>query len=179
MFCSAWPRTNKSVPLKIPMGHDNLNDKRKMIRISLLFCIATLAYGCTSVDKERVADIDPTGWHTDAPATVAVMNTDTVAVYDIAILVRVDNTLVLQMLPIVIRTTTPDLIRFEETLNLPLMPLAPMKEDYYEMTIPYRSDVVLDRAGKYTFEISTRTDGVRGVWGIGIIMKKAEKHGQK
>lgn len=128
---------------------------------------------------ERVADVDPQGWHTDAPATVTVINTDTVALYDIAILVRADNTLGQQTLPIVIRTITPDSIRFEETLNLPLMPPATITEDFYETLIPYRNDAVLDRIGKYTFEISTRTDGVRGIWGIGITMKRSEKNGQK
>lgn len=130
-----------------------------------------LIHGCTSAYTERVADVDPRGWRIDAPATVTIMNTDTVAMYDIALLVRVDNTFAEKTLPVTIKTITPDSMHFEETLNITLRSTASPPKDFYETMIPYRSDVVLSRTGKYTFEISTRADGVYGIWGIGIALK--------
>lgn len=142
-----------------------------MIRIFLLLCAAVPILGCTSAYTERVADVDPRGWHTDAPATVTILNTDTLTKYDISLFVRVDNTFAAKTLPVTIKTITPDSIHFEETLNLRLKPSANSRKDFYETLIPYRSDAVLGRTGEYTFEISTRTDGVSGIWAIGIALK--------
>lgn len=148
-------------------------------RIYLLLCATVLIYSCcTSVCTERVADVDPHGWHTDTPARVTVENTDTVAKCDISLLVRVDNTFVPQTLPVVIRTIMPDSVNFEETFNLPLAIPTTMKENYYEALIPYRTDVILDRTGKYTFEISTLVDGVRGIWSVGITIKIISQNGR-
>lgn len=130
-----------------------------------------MTHGCTSVYTDRVADVDPRGWRTDAPATITFLNGDTAAMYDMVLLVRVDNTFSSRTLPVVIRTITPDSVRFEEKLNLPLKPPTILKDDFYEAVIPYRSDMTLGRTGKYTFEISTRADGISGIWGIGISMK--------
>ena len=153
-----------------------------------------LLFGCAGPSPaERVADVDPFGWRTPNPATIAIPMSDTTGSYDISLLVRVGRGFGERMqmqaqvqtstLPLTIKTVAPDSTYCEEAIDPPLAGLleespAPAAANFTEVSALYRSGVTFRQSGEYTFVIAPRTDGVRGVWGVGISIK-CNDDGQK
>ncbi|MDL2320000.1 gliding motility lipoprotein GldH [Alistipes sp. OttesenSCG-928-B03] len=136
---------------------------------------ATILAGCISTGIPVAVDVDPLGWRTGDTLAIRLENADTVGMYDIGLLVRCDKTFAEQQLPLNIRITTPDSLRYEEELTATFLDDVPKNTDYSETLIPYRRQVQLATTGTYMFEIVPRKDNVRGIWSVGIVRELSRR----
>ena len=139
--------------------------------IILTVSLCAIVCGCVRPDKVKVADIDPLGWAGKDSVRIEMLNTDTTGLRSIALLVRFDNTFNRDSLPVSVRICTPDSLCFEETFTFSFNNAKRVNNDFFEATLPYRKNVVLNKLGTYVFSIANTGAETRGLWGAGIAIE--------
>lgn len=139
--------------------------KAVIVSFSVLFALT----GCVRPEGIRTTDIDPLGWERGDTAKIEIQNNDTLTPRTLSLLLRFDNTLEKREIPLRIKVTTPDSLWYAEGFTAKITDEVRVNNDFYESVIPYRTDAVLSRPGRYLFEITNAGGELRGVWGIGIV----------
>ena len=140
------------------------------MRIGIATVVLFLA-GCLSPHRSVMTDTRPTGWGKEVE--IAFDNEDTVSRQDLCIVLRYNEQFRGDSLRLTVCTITPDTICYEEPFTL-FVPRrahpAPLRD---EISVTYRRNVVLSKAGEYrmTFTPMTRVSGVEA---IGINLEKTE-----
>lgn len=147
--------------------------KSVCIALALLCMMST---GCMSDHKVFVADTDPAGWTAGTTYAVWYTNTDTVSLFDLAVLIRYRGYLSGDSLKLDIRTTSPDSMTVSEPLAFCIT--GTESGGSYrpqEAVIPYRKRVRLSAEGDYLFEFTAHKNQqtIKGICGVGIIFTPA------
>lgn len=139
---------------------------RWLLSIAALFIMA-----CGGGDKRRaeVHDIEGEVW--DHCEEFVYSNKDSLALRDIAIIVRYDMDYVADSVPLRILTISPDSLIYEEPFTLHIPHLADMYPE--EQTFIYRRNVTLQHKGDYRFRI-TPEEPVEGIMAVGMVVSEKE-----
>jgi hypothetical protein len=116
-----------------------------------------------------MADVNRNGW--SEQVDVCYDNRDTSSLYDMSIALRVGNRFQAKELPLHVVFVTPDSLRYEERVVLPVK-AAPLQDDSrrVEILVPYRRDVRLASSGIYGVSITPECSVV-GIEAIGVVFE--------
>jgi hypothetical protein len=145
------------------------------------FLFAAHALALTSCSFEinnvwTIVEISPGSWSASHPATTIYHNSDTTKTKTLTALIRFRNDFDFDRLDFVVETLTPDSLTWRDTLSVAYPPEPPKKQakslTYTDAEVVYRTGVVLNRPGLYSFRFTplmpeTPVDAVIGV-GIGV-----------
>ncbi len=127
--------------------------------VAIAFC------SCLAPQNAKMVCVDMQSW--SSAESVAYDNSDTLSLRNLNIAVRYNDNFKQATLPLRIVITTPDARIFEEIVELQVhhpntaLAVATME------SLPYRSDVLLNQQGTYTFSFEPQS-AVRGVEAVGI-----------
>ncbi len=155
--------------------------KRLMAIIFTVTSAAAFTPGCGR-SESRYSPVDPTGWNGADAVTVCISNTDTLSLRNMDIFVAYDpaNTECGEV-TFEITVTTPDSLRFTDTLGLRLPDSgATAGNAMHTATAAYRHDARLLREGEYIFTIRhTSPQPLRGIRGVGIETSETQRNGER
>ena len=137
-------------------------------RLTISIIIAVVFCGC-SLTQPRVAmgDVSRSGW--SEQIDVVYNNRDTSSLCDMNVALRLGVDFASKQLPLHIVIVTPDSLRYEESVVLPVdVELDENRLGSVEVTVPYRKNVHLDRVGRYGLSITPECDIV-GIEAVGIM----------
>lgn len=145
-----------------------------MWRKALIIIVAALLSGCLAEIDSVATSVDPSGWYSGQPKSLAFANEDTTALNTMSVIVRFDKRLTDSRLRMNIKIMTPDSLTMTEEVIVAV----PMRRgDVSRSTIavePFRRHAQLPRKGTYLFEIEP-SQAIFGVTGIGIEIKNEEQ----
>ncbi len=145
-----------------------------MWRKALIITTAALMIGCIAEIDSVATSVDPTGWYSGQPKSLAFANEDTTALSTMSLIVKYDNRLIDKNLRLNVTVITPDSLTLTEEIKVAV----PMRRgDVSRSTIavePFRRHAQLARMGIYRFEIEP-THPIFGLTGIGIEIKNEEQ----
>lgn len=144
---------------------------RGLIARWLLPTVALLMVACGGGEKRHAEAHDIEGEVWDNTEEFVYNNQDSLAVRDIAIIVRYDMDYVADSVPLRILTISPDSLIYEEPFTLHIPHLADMYPE--EHTFVYRRNVTLQRKGDYRFRITPETP-VEGIMAVGMVLSDKE-----
>ena len=137
---------------------------RSIERILVAIVASTLC-SCLAPHNVEMVDVDMESWH--SADSLVYDNIDTLSLRNLNIAIRYNDNFKQSVLPLKIGITTPDSLYFEEEITLrtnrPRTSLAVATTE----SISYRTDVVLNQKGCYTFSFEPLSE-VRGVEAVGI-----------
>jgi hypothetical protein len=125
--------------------------------------------GCMSRLDSVVADVNPTGW--GYPVPVVYANSDTLALKELALVVRYDEAA--SAGEVVVEARSPAGATARDTIWLALTP-DKTSNNIREARLPFRRKAVLGDGGEYLFIITPLAE-MRGVWSVGIDFKNYGK----
>ena len=137
-------------------------------RLTISIIIAVVFCGC-SLTQPRVAmdDVSRSGW--SEQIDVVYNNQDTTSLCDMNVALRLGHGFSSEQLPLHIVIVTPDSLRYEESVTLPIdVELGEDNLGSVEAIVPYRKNVHLDRMGLYGFSITPEREIV-GIEAVGIM----------
>ena len=138
-----------------------------MWREALIIIAAAMLVGCLAEIDSVATSVDPTGWFSGQPKTLAFTNADTTALNTMSVIVKYDKRLTDKRLRLNVKVITPDTL----TLTVEVEVAVPMRRgDVSRSTIavePFRRHAQLHKEGVYHFEIEP-SQAIFGVTGIGI-----------
>lgn len=146
-----------------------MEQTKRMLRGALLLALLPAA-GCLSPHRSAVVDVDPLGW--DDAAEVRFANADTLAPYDLRLVVRYDAAFAGDPVELEVTTEAPDSLRLTERFTLRLVPTRGPSPLLRDTAVLYRRRVVLRRAGEYRMTIRP-DEPVRGIEAVGIAIEKS------
>lgn len=123
---------------------------------------------CIMPENSVMVAVDMPTW--SEAKSVVYNNSDTSAQHDLNITVRYNDNYNESMLPIKIAILSPDNRIFEEVVSLQLLHPATALTVSTTESRPYRTNILLDQEGDYTFTFKPLTN-VRGIEAIGIELK--------
>ena len=144
--------------------------KSSVGRLLALVVIVATCWGCgVSPVVVSMADVNRNGW--SEQVDVCYDNHDTSSLYDMSIALRVGNRFQAKELPLHVVFVTPDSLRYEERVVLPVK-AAPLQGDSrrVEILVPYRRDVRLASRGIYGVSITPECSVV-GIEAIGVVFE--------
>lgn len=133
--------------------------------------IAIICCSCNiNPNSVAVADVSRSGWVEQID--LVYDNQDTSALYDMGVVLRLSSGFQAKMLQLNMVIVTPDSLRYEERVALPVTVGQWHKEaESKEIVLPYRQNVHLARQGVYGVSI-TPEGSVVGVEAAGVIFEK-------
>lgn len=138
-----------------------------MWREALIIIAAAMLVGCLAEIDSVATSVDPTGWFSGQPKTLAFTNADTTALNTMSVIVKYDKRLTDKRLRLNVKVITPDTLTLTEEVEVAV----PMRRgDVSRSTIavePFRRHAQLHKEGVYHFEIEP-SQAIFGVTGIGI-----------
>ena len=134
------------------------------VLMTIAACCVVLC-GCTTAGRSCVAEIHGRTW--DAPAEVAIANSDTTGLYDMRIALRHNGLPAGEMIALTVRTVAPDSLWVEEPLTIRIADDGRSRAAQHEASAVYRRRVRLLREGGYRI-IITPSQAVRGVSAVGV-----------
>lgn len=141
-----------------------------MWRKALIIIVAAMLVGCLAEIDSAATSVDPAGWYSGQPKTLAFTNADTTALNTMSVIVKYDKRLTDTRLQLNIKVITPDSLTLSEQVEVAV----PMRRgDVSRSTIavePFRRHAQLHKEGVYHFEIEP-SQAIFGVSGIGIEIK--------
>ena len=140
---------------------------RAAVRI-VVAIIALVMFSCIAPQSAHMVSVDMQSW--SKVESVAYDNSDTLSQRNLNIAIRYNDDCKEVSLPLKIAITTPDRRVFEDTIALQLQHPATALTVATTESLPYRSKVVLNQKGTYSFAFEPLTS-VRGVEAIGIEFK--------
>ena len=145
-----------------------------MWRKVLIIIIAALMVGCIAEIDSVATSVDPAGWYSGQPKSLAFTNDDTTALNTMSLIVKYDKRLTNNSLRLNVTVITPDSLTLTEEVKVAV----PMRRgDVSRATIavePFRRHAHLARTGIYRFEIEP-THPIFGLTGIGIEIKNEKQ----
>ena len=140
-----------------------------------VFCAAFFS-ACLAEERVCMADVNPLGW--ESAVTVEYANGDSVALHDLALVVRYGRDAKPGIIPIRIETITPDSLAAADTVLLRIPAPEVRSADFLEAEQSYRTHVRLSRKGIYRFRFEPAEERpVKDIRAIGIEIKK--HHGKE
>lgn len=139
------------------------------ILFGLLLTLLVATACNTTQQSVEVVDIGGEAW--ESAYDLRYMNSDTLALRDIAIVVRYGEGYVADSVAMSVLTISPDSLVFEEPFTLHIPHLAHMRPE--EHTFIYRHNVLLKRKGEYTFRL-TPSQRVEGIRSVGVVISEPE-----
>ena len=127
--------------------------------VAVAFC------SCLAPQNTQMVGVDMQSWNNTESA--AYDNSDTLSLRNLNIAIRYNDNFKQTILPLKIVVTTPDSRTFEEVVELRVNHPSTALTVATNESLPYRSDVLLNQRGVYTFSFKPQT-AVRGVEAIGI-----------
>lgn len=121
-----------------------------------------------------VQEIGPGGWSQDRPAAAMFYNSDSLSYRTLSVLIRFRNDFSYDRLDVAVETRTPDQTVWRDTISVSLRPefggIETSSLTYTDVKTPYRTRVVLERSGKYSFRFTPMMPqaSLEGVTGVGI-----------
>lgn len=141
-----------------------------MWRKALIIIATAMLVGCLAEIDSVATSVDPTGWYSGQPKSLAFTNADTSALNTMSVIVKYDKRLIDKRLQLNITIITPDSLTLTEEVEVAV----PMhRGDVSRSTIavePFRRHAKLQKEGTYHFEIEP-SQAIFGVTGIGIEIK--------
>lgn len=145
-----------------------------MWRKALVIIASALLVGCIAEIDSVATTIDPQGWYSGQPKSLAFTNEDTTALNTLSLIVKFDKRLNDNRLHLNIKVMTPDSLTMTDKVEVAL---PTRRGDVSRSTIavePFRRHAQLIHKGVYRFEIEP-TQPIFGVSGIGIEIKNEEQ----
>ena len=137
---------------------------RSVVRI-VVAVLAVVMCSCLAPQNSLKVGVDMHLWI--GAESLLYENSDTLSLRNLAIALRYNDNFKQSVLPLKIGITTPDARHFEEVVELRLSHPSTALSVATTESVPYRTDVVLNQKGGYTFTFEPQTE-VRGVEAIGI-----------
>ena len=138
----------------------------------VLFCVAVLLFvQCKKADLTVVmSDVNINNW--SETATIEHANEETESLYDLNIVLHVNNNFSSEDLEFEVTMTSPDAVRHTERIALSCDPAwQGITAHSNDIEIPYRRDVRLTAEGTYTFSLRPLKP-LKGVEAAGIHFQK-------
>lgn len=141
----------------------------RKVKIMLLLTLATLVVGCSPDPITwAVTDVDALGWKPEDSAVVVLNNEKKESVNELDLVFRVTEDFDQDYFIVTVGVESPNGHYAEEEMAVRVRMDQKMKESYKELTIPYRSGVVLEQEGEYKFTIAPTSATVKGVSAVGV-----------
>lgn len=145
-----------------------------MWRKVLIIIMAALMVGCIAEIDSVATSVDPAGWYSGQPKSLAFTNDDTTALNTMSLIVKYDKRLTNNSLRLNVTVITPDSLTLTEEVKVAV----PMRRgDVSRSTIavePFRRHAQLPQMGTYRFEVEP-THPIFGLTGIGIEIKNEKQ----
>ncbi len=127
--------------------------------------LAIAMCSCLAPQNSLMVSVNMGSW--SGAESLIYENSDTISLRNLDIALRYNDNFKQSVLPLKIGITTPDARHFEELVELRLSHPSTALSVATTESVPYRTDVVLNQKGGYTFTFEPQTE-VRGVEAIGI-----------
>lgn len=132
--------------------------------VVFMVSIATMC-GCIAPQNALMVGVDMHSWSREESLTYE--NVDTLSLRNLNVALRYNDNFKRSTLPLKIAVTTPDARHFEEVVELQLAHPSTALTVATTESVPYRTNVVLNQKGSYTFSFEPQTE-VQGVEAIGV-----------
>lgn len=130
-----------------------------------------LCAGCTSEVTAVSAEVNPSGWDRKQIVQAIFPNKDTLSMREIEVFMLSNGRVGSDSLELFLTTVTPDSLTVTERIVL-YPSREPDNTRYHQTSTPYRSNVLLAKAGEYRFEFRHEyISPVEGIKAIGVNIK--------
>lgn len=139
-----------------------------------IVALAVVTVGCSERPVGAVvADTSRTLWRAGEGIELRYENHDTLAHYDLSVVVRREASRAEGAMPLMVRCTSPSGVSFES-----FVVVTPVERhaggSFEEPSVLWVTDAQLHEEGDYLFTI-TPTSDLRGVWSVGVELKVGRK----
>lgn len=137
-------------------------------RLSIVVVAMAVLVGCIAPETTQMTGVSMRAWN--SAESLCYTNTDTLLLRSLNIAMRYNNNFKRRALPIKIIVMTPDSLCFVDSITLyPRKPRPTLGLATTEC-LPYRSNVLLNQKGPYTFTFEPYEE-VKGIEAIGVELK--------